>query len=143
MTCVLLVDDEPQLLRALSINLRARQWQVCTARTGREALLVAAAEPDGDLARIVKALTEGGLGVSELEAAEAAGIVSLDGDRLSFRHPLMRAAAYHDASRADRRSAHRALAGTLLALFPDKWRLQAIERLNPHLRLHSLVAGVE
>ncbi len=32
--------------------------------------------------------------------------------------------------------------GTLLALFPDKWRLQAIERLNPHLRLHSLVAGV-
>jgi DNA-binding CsgD family transcriptional regulator/tetratricopeptide (TPR) repeat protein len=79
----------------------------------RAALLVAAAEPDGDLVRVVKALDEGGLGVSDLEAAEAAGIVSLDGDRLSFRHPLMRAAAYHDASRADRRAAHRALAATL------------------------------
>ncbi len=90
----------------------------------RAALLVAAAEPDGDLARIVKALTEGGLGVSELEAAEAAGIVSLDGDRLSFRHPLMRAAAYHDASRADRRAAHRALAGTLPPDAPSRaWHL--------------------
>ncbi len=31
--------------------------------------------------------------------------------------------------------------GTLLALFPDKWRLQAIERQHPELRLTPLVAG--
>jgi two-component system KDP operon response regulator KdpE len=41
-TSVLLVDDEPQLLRALGINLRARGYQVHTAATGAEALRVAA-----------------------------------------------------------------------------------------------------
>ena len=39
---VLIVEDQPELLRALSINLRARQYEVVTARTGREALAVAA-----------------------------------------------------------------------------------------------------
>jgi two-component system KDP operon response regulator KdpE len=45
MTSVLVVDDEPQLLRALSINLRARKYDVHTAASGREALRVAAAHP--------------------------------------------------------------------------------------------------
>jgi two-component system KDP operon response regulator KdpE len=35
---VLVVDDEPQILRALRINLAARQYDVETASTGREAL---------------------------------------------------------------------------------------------------------
>jgi len=42
---VLLVEDQPELLRALRINLRARQYDVLTARTGREALAVAASNP--------------------------------------------------------------------------------------------------
>jgi two-component system KDP operon response regulator KdpE len=42
---VLVVDDEPQILRALRINLRARQYDVCTAATGPEALSVAAKHP--------------------------------------------------------------------------------------------------
>ena len=42
---VLIVEDQPELLRALSINLRARQYDVLTARTGREALAVAASNP--------------------------------------------------------------------------------------------------
>jgi two-component system, OmpR family, KDP operon response regulator KdpE len=42
---VLIVEDQPELLRALSINLRARQYDVVTARTGREALAVAASHP--------------------------------------------------------------------------------------------------
>ena len=45
MTRVLVVDDEPQLLRALSINLRARHYEVATAANGTEALTVAAAHP--------------------------------------------------------------------------------------------------
>ena len=77
------------------------------------ALLIAAAEPDGDLVRIMNALRQLGHGLADLEVAEANGIVTLDGDRLTFRHPLMRSAAYHDAPVADRRAAHRALADTM------------------------------
>jgi two-component system KDP operon response regulator KdpE len=47
MTSVLVVDDEPQILRALAINLRARHYDVFTAATGAGALAEAAAhEPD-------------------------------------------------------------------------------------------------
>ena len=42
MTRVLVVDDEPQILRALSINLRARGYEVDLARNGEEALRLAA-----------------------------------------------------------------------------------------------------
>ena len=42
-TSVLVVDDEPQILRALAINLKARGYDVRTAGTGTEALAVAAA----------------------------------------------------------------------------------------------------
>jgi two-component system KDP operon response regulator KdpE len=45
MTRVLVVDDEPQLLRALAINLRARKYDVDTAATGSDALHLAAAHP--------------------------------------------------------------------------------------------------
>ncbi|GAA3659893.1 response regulator [Nocardioides ginsengisoli] len=41
MSRVLVVDDEPQLLRALGIHLRARGWEVLTAGDGTEALAVA------------------------------------------------------------------------------------------------------
>jgi two-component system KDP operon response regulator KdpE len=45
MTRVLVVDDEPQILRALRINLRARHYEVFTAATGAQALAVAARHP--------------------------------------------------------------------------------------------------
>jgi len=44
-TRVLVVDDEPQILRALAINLRARHYDVHTAATGADALATAAAHP--------------------------------------------------------------------------------------------------
>src|SRR4029434_4320604 len=47
MTRVLVVDDEPQILRALRINLHARQYEVVTAGTGQGALHAATdAHPD-------------------------------------------------------------------------------------------------
>lgn len=47
MTRVLVVDDEPQILRALRINLHARQYDVVTAGSGQGALLAATeAHPD-------------------------------------------------------------------------------------------------
>jgi two-component system, OmpR family, KDP operon response regulator KdpE len=44
-TTVLVVDDEPQILRALRINLRVRQYDVHTAGSGSEALEIAARHP--------------------------------------------------------------------------------------------------
>ena len=45
MNRILVVDDEPQIVRALSINLRARRYEVHTATTGKEALSTAASHP--------------------------------------------------------------------------------------------------
>ena len=67
MTRVLVVDDEPQILRALRINLLARQYRVVTAATGAEALRAAAADhpdlvvldlglPDMDGVEVVRSL---------------------------------------------------------------------------------------
>lgn len=47
MTSVLVVDDEPAMVRTLAMSLRARGYDVCTAGTGREALRAAHTEsPD-------------------------------------------------------------------------------------------------
>ena len=45
MTSVLVIDDEPQIIRALRINLRVRQYDVHTAASGGEALELAARHP--------------------------------------------------------------------------------------------------
>lgn len=45
MTHVLVVDDDPQILRAIDINLRARGYDVKCARDGREALVMASRRP--------------------------------------------------------------------------------------------------
>jgi two-component system, OmpR family, KDP operon response regulator KdpE len=44
-TSVLVIDDEPQIVRALRINLRVRQYDVHTAGSGGEALELAARHP--------------------------------------------------------------------------------------------------
>jgi two-component system, OmpR family, KDP operon response regulator KdpE len=44
-SAILVVEDQPELMRALRINLRARQYDVLAAHTGREALAVAASHP--------------------------------------------------------------------------------------------------
>ena len=45
MTRILVVDDEPQILRALAANLRARDYDVDVAATGEDALVRAADHP--------------------------------------------------------------------------------------------------
>jgi two-component system KDP operon response regulator KdpE len=44
-SCVLVVDDEPQIRRTLATNLRARSFEVILASSGEEALTIAAAHP--------------------------------------------------------------------------------------------------
>ena len=46
MTRILVVDDDPTLLRALTINLRARHFEVDVAHNGTDALRLAASRPD-------------------------------------------------------------------------------------------------
>ena len=45
MPCVLVVEDHAELLRELLMNLRARWYDVKTARTGGEALALATSQP--------------------------------------------------------------------------------------------------
>lgn len=76
-------------------------------------LLLAAAEASGDLAQVLTAASAFGAGADALAAVERAGLVTVNGSRLVFRHPLVRAAAYHGSPLASRQAAHRALADAL------------------------------
>jgi DNA-binding CsgD family transcriptional regulator len=72
-------------------------------------LVVAAAEPTGDVELLWRAAAQLGIARNAIEAAEAAGLLELDA-RVRFRHPLARSAVYRAATPPDRRRAHDALA---------------------------------
>jgi hypothetical protein len=75
----------------------------------RRLLVVAAAEPTGDPVLVWRAAGRLEIGMAAAGPAEAGGLLVI-GARVTFRHPLVRSAAYRAASAADRRAAHRALA---------------------------------
>jgi DNA-binding CsgD family transcriptional regulator len=79
-------------------------------QTTRRLLLVAAAEPTGDPVLVWRAAGLLGIGVDAAGPAQASGLLTI-GQRVTFRHPLVRSAAYRAASPEDRRAAHQALAG--------------------------------
>jgi class 3 adenylate cyclase len=80
----------------------------------RRVLLLLAASGTTDLSLIRRAASSMGLSAAAVEEAEAASaLITQRADRLEFVHPLARAAIYHAASPADRRAAHRALAGAM------------------------------
>jgi DNA-binding CsgD family transcriptional regulator len=84
----------------------------------RTVLLLAAAEPLGDPALLRRAADV--LGVDVAAAGEAGELVDF-GDRVRFRHPLVRSAVYDAAVPRERRRAHRALAdATDAATDPDR-----------------------
>lgn len=83
-------------------------------------LLLAAAEPVGDPTLLLAAARLLGLPAEALAPAEAAGLAET-GQRVRFRHPLVRSAVYRAADPAQRRQAHRALAeATDAAHDPDR-----------------------
>jgi len=77
---VLIVEDEPALLRALQINLRARGYAVATAATGREALTQARRlPPDVVLLDLGLPDTDGGEVIRELRGWSSAPVIVLSG----------------------------------------------------------------
>jgi len=92
----------------------------------RRLLLVAAADPVGDPLLLLRACERLGIFVSALDA-DADGLLTV-GERVTFRHPLVRSAVYRSADVQERRAVHRALAdATDREVDPDRraWHLAA------------------
>jgi DNA-binding CsgD family transcriptional regulator len=86
----------------------------------RRLLLVAAADPVGDLALVWRAAQRLGVPESAAQTVESDGLVAF-GAGVVFRHPLVRSAVYRAAGAAARSEVHRALAeATDPDLDPDR-----------------------
>ena len=93
----------------------------------RRLLLVAAAEPVGDPLLLWRACERLRIPPAAAEGAEANELLAI-GDRVTFRHPLVRSAVYRSAAAEDRRAVHLALAeATDEQTDPDRraWHLAA------------------
>jgi DNA-binding CsgD family transcriptional regulator/tetratricopeptide (TPR) repeat protein len=90
----------------------ARRMEALPAAT-RELLLIAAAEPLGDVTLLWRAATLAAIPVAAVEPAQDAGLLELGG-QVRFRHPLMRSAVYRAAAERDRRRAHQVLAEAMI-----------------------------
>ena len=93
----------------------------------RRLLLVAAAEPIGDPALVLAAAAQFGISAEAAEPATTSGLLEIR-SQVRFRHPLVRSVVYKEASAADRRLVHAALAqATDPVQEPDRraWHLAA------------------
>ncbi|MGW0859775.1 AAA family ATPase, partial [Streptomyces sp. NPDC002690] len=100
----------------------------------RELLLIAALEGTGDLS-VIEAAANGRTAVDLLESAERNRLVAISvaDRRLSFGHPLIGSAVVGQATAADRRRAHRALAAVLTDQPPVRpGHLADPDRGRPH-----------
>jgi DNA-binding CsgD family transcriptional regulator len=75
-------------------------------------LLLAAAEPEGTASVLWTAAASLGLSADAAAPAEAQGVLRL-GQRMAFRHPLLRLAVYESATMAERQRVHRAVVEAL------------------------------
>jgi DNA-binding CsgD family transcriptional regulator len=79
----------------------------------RDLLLVAAADDTEQVLVVREAADRLAIDGDALDELERARLVAVDGARITFRHPLVRSAAYRSAISRDRRRAHLALAEVL------------------------------
>jgi DNA-binding CsgD family transcriptional regulator len=79
----------------------------------RRAVLVAALGGMAPLAEVSRAIAGAGGSLTDLAAAERAGLVRVTPAGIVFTHPLVRAAVLAGSDVAERAAAHRALAGVL------------------------------
>ena len=79
-------------------------------QAAQTALLIAAADTAGDAPAVLRAAAGLGLAPDALDPAEAAGLVWIAGQTVTFRHPLVRSALYQGATHSQRQRVHAALA---------------------------------
>ncbi len=95
----------------------------------RTLLLIASADTGAPVDTIRRVGAAFGLTAADLEPAEQADLVTLSTERLTFRHPLIRAAAYQQATHHQRITVHAAFARVLTAAPEDAdrraWHLAA------------------
>jgi len=107
------LDGSEALPEPLSVGRRMEDHYVAVVERlpepTRRWLLLASAEPLGDLAAITAAAARLVLPSDAAEPAERARVVALRG-RVVFRHPLVRSAVYGAATAVDRRTVHHVLA---------------------------------
>ena len=107
--------DDP--LRGGAAVERAFGARVRACRRRRAALLIAAVSDSGELSSILRAA---GGDAGGLDEAEAAGLIDVAGERLRFRHPLVRSAIDTAATSGDKRAVHAQLAAALAGLDDDR-----------------------
>jgi DNA-binding CsgD family transcriptional regulator len=75
----------------------------------------------------MRALAQKGLSPDTLGPAEVERVIAHKGERIEFRHPLVRSAAYHLHDPVERRAAHRALAAAIGGASAERaaWHLAA------------------
>jgi DNA-binding CsgD family transcriptional regulator len=106
-----------------------RRLQALPEETQR-LLVVAAAEVTGDPLPVWRATERLGIAASAATAAEEDGLLTI-GERVTFRHPLVRSGVYRSSPAPDRRAVHLALAEvTDPDVDPDRraWHLAAAAR---------------
>ncbi len=103
----------------------------------RWALVVAAASDADEPGMALEEFEQLGIASSAFDAAEAEGLVRVDGTRLEWCHPLVAAAVYHEATSSERRAAHRTIAEARAIAEADE------VRCPPKQALHLAVAGLE
>jgi len=117
---------DPQALRGRIEQSFIRRLEALSA-DARRLLLLAAAEPVGDPVLLWRAAAQLEIEPSAADNAANEGLLAI-GERVIFRHPLVRSAAYESASASDRRAVHVALAeATDAEADPDRraWHLAA------------------
>ncbi len=79
-------------------------------------MLVAVADDTGRLGTLRRAADALGLSAAAFAEAERSGLLAVDEQTVTVRHPLVRSAVYQAATRLERRAVHRALADALGSL---------------------------
>ena len=106
------VEPLPDPLPALASAERLFAGRIASLDAqARRALLLATLAGERDVGALLAAGARCDVEPEAFERVEASGLLALEQGRLAFCHPLARSAAYGSATPAERRRAHRALAG--------------------------------